>query len=146
MQEVSEIRTVLGLVAAGLGVSLVPESVAGGERAGVVFRPLAGRARTVDLALAWREDDTSPAVAAFLAVAHDGWARPGRRTPLTRERLRDMWGGAVSWMREGPADYADRERCPRHHLPPVIRLDVLRKVLYAALRRRRASEDAACVA
>jgi DNA-binding transcriptional LysR family regulator len=70
VQEVTEIRTVLGLVSAGIGVSLVPESVAGVERAGVVFLPLAGRAPTVDLALAWREDDPSPALAAFIALAH----------------------------------------------------------------------------
>ncbi len=50
VQEVSEIRTVLGLVAAGVGVSLVPQSVAGAERAGVRFLALAGRAPTVELA------------------------------------------------------------------------------------------------
>jgi DNA-binding transcriptional LysR family regulator len=69
VQEVSEVRTVLGLVSAGIGVSVVPESVAGSERAGVVFRPLAGRAPTVELALAWREDDPSPVLAAFLEMA-----------------------------------------------------------------------------
>jgi DNA-binding transcriptional LysR family regulator len=76
VQEVSEIRTVLGLVAAGLGVSLVPESVARGERPGVAFRPLAGRAPTVDLALAWREDDESPILRAFIALAHPRLAPP----------------------------------------------------------------------
>jgi DNA-binding transcriptional LysR family regulator len=70
VQEVAEVRTVLGLVAAGVGVSLVPEAVAGAERAGVRFLPLAGRAPTVDLALAWREDDGSPALAAFRELAH----------------------------------------------------------------------------
>jgi DNA-binding transcriptional LysR family regulator len=83
VQEVSEIRTVLGLVSAGLGLSLVPESVSTGERAGVVFRPIEGRAPTVDLALAWRRDDTSPALAAFLEVAHAGLSehRDGETVP-----------------------------------------------------------------
>jgi DNA-binding transcriptional LysR family regulator len=71
VQEVAEIRTVLGLISAGLGVSLVPETVAAGERAGVVFRPLAGRAPSVDLALAWRSDDASPALTAFLDLARE---------------------------------------------------------------------------
>ncbi len=86
VQEVAEVRTVLGLVAAGVGVSLVPEAVAGAERAGVRFLPLAGRAPTVDLALAWREGDGSPALAAFRELAH---ARDG---PLTRERPRVCGG------------------------------------------------------
>jgi DNA-binding transcriptional LysR family regulator len=72
VQEVSELRTVLGLVSAGVGVSLVPASVAGGERSGVVFRPLRGRAPGVELALAWRRGDGSPALAAFLELARDG--------------------------------------------------------------------------
>jgi DNA-binding transcriptional LysR family regulator len=75
VQEVAEIRTVLGLVAAGVGVSLVPQAVAGAERSGVRFLALAGRAPTVDLALAWRDGDESPALAAFLALARapDTW-------------------------------------------------------------------------
>ena len=81
VQEVSEIRTVLGLVSAGLGLSLVPESVSTGERAGVVFRPIEGRAPTVDLALAWRADDSSPALAAFLEVAHAGLSQEPDAAP-----------------------------------------------------------------
>jgi DNA-binding transcriptional LysR family regulator len=69
VQQVSEMRTVLGLVSAGVGVSVVPASVAGGERSGVVFRRLEGRAPTVELALAWRSGDASPPLAAFLELA-----------------------------------------------------------------------------
>jgi DNA-binding transcriptional LysR family regulator len=69
MQEVSELRTVLGLVSAGVGIAIVPESVAVGERSGVVFRRLKGRVPTVDLAVAWRTGETSPAVLAFLELA-----------------------------------------------------------------------------
>jgi DNA-binding transcriptional LysR family regulator len=76
VQEVSELRTVLGLVSAGVGVSLVPASVASGERSGVVFRPLTGRAPTVELALAWRAGDASPALAAFLELARTGLRGP----------------------------------------------------------------------
>jgi DNA-binding transcriptional LysR family regulator len=81
-QEASEIQTVLGLVAADLGVSLVPESAATLARAGVVYRALAGPAPTVDLALVWREDARSPVLDAFLDIARrvtdDGMIARGR--------------------------------------------------------------------
>lgn len=57
----------LALVAAGLGVSLVPESVRALPLAGVVFRDLPGTA-TTELALARRVDESSPLVARVLDV------------------------------------------------------------------------------
>ena len=42
VQEAAEMQTVVGLVAAGVGVSLVPESVRALARAGVTYRPLDG--------------------------------------------------------------------------------------------------------
>ena len=55
----------LPLVAADLGVALVPASVRAAPLAGVVFRDVADAA-TVDLALVWRADETNPAVLAVL--------------------------------------------------------------------------------
>jgi DNA-binding transcriptional LysR family regulator len=66
IQEVDQIHSVIGLVAAGFGISLVGESVAHGERQGIAYRPLRGPAPMVSLALAWRPGETSPTVAAFL--------------------------------------------------------------------------------
>jgi DNA-binding transcriptional LysR family regulator len=57
----------LALVAAGLGVSLVPESVRALPLAGVVFRDVAGTALT-ELGLARRADDDSPLVTRVLEV------------------------------------------------------------------------------
>lgn len=57
----------LALVAAGLGVAMVPRSVRSMQLAGVVFRDLADAA-TIDLSLAWRADDGSPIVANALDV------------------------------------------------------------------------------
>ncbi|MDQ3630548.1 MAG: LysR substrate-binding domain-containing protein [Actinomycetota bacterium] len=71
VQEAREMQTVVGLVAAGLGVSLVPASVGADEHRGVAFRPVAGTAPTVELALAWRPDDHSPVLAAFLDTARE---------------------------------------------------------------------------
>ncbi len=69
-QEAREMATILGLVAAGLGVSLAPASARRLRSEGVVYRPLSDTAAALDhLALAWREDTASPLVRAFLAVA-----------------------------------------------------------------------------
>ncbi|TNM37503.1 LysR family transcriptional regulator [Nocardioides albidus] len=63
----------LALVAAGLGVALVPESVRSMQLHGVVFRDVR-QAATIDLSLAWRVDDPSPVVAnALEALATHGF-------------------------------------------------------------------------
>ena len=68
VQEVAEMQTVIGLVAADVGISLVPESVRALQRRGVTYRELADGAPTVELAVAWRAGDDSPVLAAFLAL------------------------------------------------------------------------------
>jgi DNA-binding transcriptional LysR family regulator len=86
VQEAAEMQTVVGLVAAGVGVSLVPESVRALARAGVTYRPLDGYAPKVRLAVAWRVADDSPVLAAFLEMARAaapaagerGWRGPAR--------------------------------------------------------------------
>jgi DNA-binding transcriptional LysR family regulator len=55
----------LALVAAGLGIALVPASVRAVPLAGVVFRDVVDSA-TVELACAWREDTVSPLVRSVL--------------------------------------------------------------------------------
>lgn len=57
----------LALVAAHLGVALVPESVRSMQLKGVVFRDVA-EAATIDLSLAWRADEPSALVAGALDV------------------------------------------------------------------------------
>ncbi|GAA4841794.1 LysR substrate-binding domain-containing protein [Actinomycetospora corticicola] len=66
--EAGQTSTVLALVAAGLGVALLPESVLAVTVEGVRFRPLAHTGVTTDVALAWRSDDPSPALARALTV------------------------------------------------------------------------------
>jgi DNA-binding transcriptional LysR family regulator len=63
-QQATSIQAVLGLVAAGLGVSLLPKSVESLRRTGVRFVPLRGSRTTLEVA--WREDDRSPVLASFL--------------------------------------------------------------------------------
>ena len=65
---------VLGLVAAGVGHALVPQSVAHATRAGVTFAPLPGPAATLRLAATWRNDHDNPALRRFVSLL--------RTTPL----------------------------------------------------------------
>jgi DNA-binding transcriptional LysR family regulator len=57
----------LALVAAGLGVALVPASARALPLAGVVFRDIRGGG-SVELALGWQQDDPNPVVASVLSV------------------------------------------------------------------------------
>jgi DNA-binding transcriptional LysR family regulator len=61
-------QTVLGLVAAGIGLAVVPSSVTTLHRDGVVLRPLHGATRTVTLAAVHLRDRSSPLLAGFLRV------------------------------------------------------------------------------
>jgi DNA-binding transcriptional LysR family regulator len=74
-EEVGETSTLLGLVAGGLGVALVPESVRAVSLEGVVLAPVRDP-QTVDLALAWRADDPSPLVANLLTTLEDNGVFP----------------------------------------------------------------------
>jgi DNA-binding transcriptional LysR family regulator len=58
----------VSFVAAGLGVSLVPESVQHMTVHGAVYRPLAREAAAVELAVAWRRDDSTPVLQRALDV------------------------------------------------------------------------------
>jgi DNA-binding transcriptional LysR family regulator len=66
--EVSETATLVSFVAAGLGVSLVPASVAKMTVHGAIYRPLAGDTTRVELAAAWRRDDDRPVLARALDI------------------------------------------------------------------------------
>lgn len=68
-QEASQTHAVIGLVAAGIGVALVPASAQEIRLRGVEFRPLADKSPQVGTCLAWRRDDPSPVLQAFLETA-----------------------------------------------------------------------------
>ncbi|MFE7129290.1 LysR substrate-binding domain-containing protein [Streptomyces sp. NPDC057638] len=57
--EVAETSTALALVAAGLGVAVLPDSIRAARREGVVCKEITD-APSVGLVLAWRADDSSP--------------------------------------------------------------------------------------
>ncbi|WNV77070.1 LysR substrate-binding domain-containing protein [Geodermatophilus sp. DSM 44513] len=93
--QAAESSIVLTLVAAGLGVAVLPESVLALRVDGVRFVPVADDVH-VDLALAWRRDDPSPALARLLdALEANGFIAPD--TALTGPSTPDAvpHGGAL---------------------------------------------------
>ena len=62
-------QTVVSLVAAGLGVALVPQSVASVKHKGVRFRPLKDRHDSLELSLTWRSMSPNGAVRDFVRTA-----------------------------------------------------------------------------
>ncbi|WP_122260702.1 LysR family transcriptional regulator [Ornithinimicrobium cerasi] len=73
--QVGETSTGVALVAAGLGVALLPESARSLTLPGAVFRRL-DTDRTVDLALAWPAARVRPVVARLLAALRDEGLAP----------------------------------------------------------------------
>jgi len=69
--EAPEVSTIIGLVAAGCGVSVLPSAFSIIQMRDVVYRPLADREAKTTLYLARRKDAASPLVAAFVAVAKE---------------------------------------------------------------------------
>ncbi len=65
----------VGLVAAGIGLAVVPSSVAALHREGVILRELRGRRRAVTLAAVHLRETASPLLAGFLRCLPE--ARPG---------------------------------------------------------------------
>lgn len=73
--EASQLQTIINLVAAGMGITLVPESVATLASRGVVFKHLPDPSPMMEIAVAWRRDECAEVLAAFLKVVRQV-ARP----------------------------------------------------------------------
>lgn len=67
-QEAIQMQTIVGLVSAGMGIALVPQSVSNLKRPGVDYKPLSNKTVSVETGLAWRRDNPSPALRTFLEL------------------------------------------------------------------------------
>jgi DNA-binding transcriptional LysR family regulator len=67
----AQMQTIVSLVAAGIGVALVPATLQNLSRSGLVYKRLTGAPSRIELAVAWRRDDTSPLLRAFLEVVRE---------------------------------------------------------------------------
>jgi DNA-binding transcriptional LysR family regulator len=70
-QETDEVQSILGFVAAGLGVALLPASVRHLQRSGVVYRQLQPPIEELELAIAWRRENLSPTIPVFLEIVRE---------------------------------------------------------------------------
>lgn len=67
----AQMQTIVSLVAAGIGVALVPVMLQNLSRKGLLYKPLAGVTPKLELAVAWRREDKSPLLKAFLDVVRE---------------------------------------------------------------------------
>jgi DNA-binding transcriptional LysR family regulator len=70
-QVATQIHTMISLVAAGLGVTLVPASVSSLRRAGVVYRPLKDRPEPVETIAVWMPSRSSPLLENLLEIVSE---------------------------------------------------------------------------
>ena len=75
-QEAPQIASIIYLVAAGFGISIVPHSIEQIRADGIVYVPIKGEAPRAPISLAVRKDDRSAAIRNFVALA-----RPRAREP-----------------------------------------------------------------
>ncbi|BAY41915.1 LysR family transcriptional regulator (plasmid) [Nostoc sp. NIES-2111] len=66
VQEAELAQTRLGLAAAGVGITFVLSKMQSLSAKGVIYRTIIGEFPTLKLALAWRQDESSPVVHEFL--------------------------------------------------------------------------------
>lgn len=70
-QVTNEMQLTLGLIAAGVGIALLPNSIQGLHRKGVVYRSLQPPTAASSLAIAWRQNQANPALPNFLEVVRN---------------------------------------------------------------------------
>ena len=75
VQECIQMQTIVSLVSANMGVSILPESIQEAQRHGVVYQTIRVGGVNVDqlakIAIVWRIDDNSPTMNRFLEVGLD---------------------------------------------------------------------------
>ena len=77
VQEVRELQTALGLVAAGSGIALVPGSVERLRRDNVVYRPLDAPEAISPVIMSTHKGDRSPDVDRMLKIIKDMYKKDG---------------------------------------------------------------------
>jgi DNA-binding transcriptional LysR family regulator len=76
VQEAIQMQTIISLVAAGIGVAIVPLSLQNLQRTGVVYKRFNQETPQAAIALIYKPDDTAPAVQKFLEIVQQVAAQP----------------------------------------------------------------------
>ncbi len=83
VQEANGMQAVVSLVAARIGVAIVPASITKLRMEGVVYKPLCRPQALTAMTLVWRRDDHSPVLRAFVEVVRE-FAKNSRRRNAKR--------------------------------------------------------------
>ncbi|MBW4479164.1 MAG: LysR family transcriptional regulator [Tolypothrix brevis GSE-NOS-MK-07-07A] len=67
-QEAIQMQTIVSLVAGGLGIAIVPESLQNLQRTGLVYKAVKEATPKTAIAIIWRKNDTSATVQKFLEI------------------------------------------------------------------------------
>ena len=70
-QEAIQMQTIIALVSADMGIALVPQSVSNLKRPGVYYQNLSDIDAAVEIGVAWRKDNNSPVLQAFLNLLEE---------------------------------------------------------------------------
>ena len=68
-QESSQVASAVSMVAAGFGISIVPQSIEQFHTEGVTYRPIGGNAPNASIALAYRAAERSKVILNFATIA-----------------------------------------------------------------------------
>lgn len=83
MREVGDSQAMMGMVGAGMGVAIVPETVRHLQTAGVEYRHLDDLTERAEIVLAWRRDQRNPLVDAFVQATLRAFPPPVARRGRT---------------------------------------------------------------
>ena len=84
VQEAMQLPTVVSLVAAGIGVAVIPASLQNIGRTGVSYRPIRETTPKAELAVAWRPERPSLLLQLFLRVVTEQTKDEGEGLPSTK--------------------------------------------------------------
>lgn len=71
VQEAIQMQTIVNLVAAGMGISVVPSSVESYKKSGVIYKDIEEHTPEINLYAGWRQDEKSVVLENFLAVVRE---------------------------------------------------------------------------
>ena len=71
VQEAIQMQTIVNLVAAGMGMSVVPSSVESYKKSGVIYKEIKEKTPLINLYAGWRRDEKSVILENFLTVVRE---------------------------------------------------------------------------
>jgi DNA-binding transcriptional LysR family regulator len=108
VQQAETMEVLLGLVAAGIGISIVPSVARRSRITDVEYLPIEDASAFVDFAIVWRKENQSPVLTEFVALIRESRQKTLNLTTRLKERIsrtletpvdtrpRSRSGGAVS--------------------------------------------------